>query len=39
MEYVNTVDDVERITGIDFFPKLPDDVEQRVECQADISEW
>lgn len=29
--YVNSVDDVERITGIDFFPALPDDIENKIE--------
>lgn len=38
-DYVNTVDDVERITGIDFFPALPDDVEKEVEAQADLGNW
>ena len=38
-DYVNTVDEVERITGIDFFPSLPDDVEKRVEATADIADW
>ncbi len=37
--YVNTVDEVERITGIDFFPSLPDDVEKKVEAMADIANW
>lgn len=37
--YVNTVDDVERITGLDFFPALPDDVERKVEATADLSDW
>lgn len=37
--YVNTVDEVERITGIDFFPSLPDDVENKVEAMADIANW
>ncbi len=37
--YVNTVDEVERITGIDFFPSLPDDVEKNVEATADIANW
>lgn len=37
--YVNTVDEVERITGIDFFPSLPDDVEKNVEVTADIANW
>lgn len=37
--YGNTVDEVERITGIDFFPSLPDDVEKNVEATADIANW
>ncbi len=37
--YVNSVDDVERITGIDFFPSLPDSVEDAVEAVCDPSEW
>mgnify|MGYP000402320950 FL=1 len=37
--YVNTVDEVERITGIDFFPKLPDKTEKKVEAKADAAEW
>ena len=38
-DYVNTVDEVERITGIDFFTSLPDDVENKVEATADIADW
>jgi len=38
-QYVNTVDDVERITGIDFFPALPDDIEHEVEAYANLDEW
>ena len=37
--YVNSVDQVERITGIDFFPALPDEVENRVEAECDLSLW
>lgn len=37
--YVNTVDEVERITGIDFFPALPDDVEKAVEASYDLKAW
>lgn len=37
--YVNSIDQVERITGIDFFPTLPDEVERQVEAQADFSLW
>lgn len=38
-DYVNSVDQVERITGIDFFPKLPDVVEDRIESQSNLNEW
>lgn len=34
-----TVDLVERVTGLDFFPNLPDDEEQRVESQIDRQLW
>lgn len=37
--YVNTVDEVERITCIDFFPSLPDDVEKKVEAECDLGLW
>jgi endonuclease G len=38
-EYVQTVDEVEKITGIDFFQALPDDIENEVEAKSDIGEW
>ena len=38
-QFVNSVDDVERITGFDFFSALPDDIENKVESQADINDW
>lgn len=37
--YTNTVDEVERITGIDFFGDLPDDLENRVESAYDLKDW
>jgi endonuclease G len=37
--FVNTIDDVERITGIDFFPALPDSIEDKVESSANIKDW
>ena len=37
--YVNTIDDVERITHLDFFPMLPDKVEEVIESRYDMSEW
>lgn len=38
-KYVTTVDQLEELTGIDFFASLPDDVEQVVESAADLSQW
>lgn len=38
-QYVNSVDDVERITGIDFFPALPDDIENKLESYANLNDW
>ena len=32
-DYKMTIDEIERITGIDFFPALPDEMEERVESQ------
>ena len=37
--YYNSIDQVERITGMDFFPALPDDIENVVEATADINDW
>lgn len=37
--YVNSVDQVERITGFDFFYNLPDDIEEKVESNANLSDW
>jgi endonuclease G len=37
--YVNTIDQVERITGINFFPSLPDDIENKVEANSNIDDW
>lgn len=37
--YYNTIDQVERITGLDFFPALPDDLEDRVEANVDMNMW
>ena len=37
--YYNSIDQVERITGIDFFPMLPDDIETEVESQLDMELW
>lgn len=38
-DYANSVDEVERITGIDFFPSLPDKIEKQVEAQCNPDDW
>ena len=38
-KYINTIDDVERITGIDFFPALPDIIEAGVEAYSNLEDW
>lgn len=36
---VVSIDSVEHLTGIDFFPLLPDDIEDRVEAKSIPGEW
>lgn len=38
-EAVRSVDEIERLTGFDFFSALPDDVERRIEAKASLSDW
>ena len=37
--YVNTIAQVERITGITFFPTLPPETTHSVKSKADLAEW
>jgi endonuclease G len=37
--YVVTVDSLESLTGIDFFPELPDSIENHLESSKDVSSW
>lgn len=37
--YYNSIDQVEKITGIDFFPALPDELEDRLESDVDMTLW
>lgn len=37
--YVTTVDEVEELTGLDFFPQIPDKIERHIESHADILQW
>lgn len=34
-----SIDSVEHLTGLDFFPKLPDDVEEKVESNLNVDDW
>jgi endonuclease G len=36
---VRTVDDIEKLTGMDFFPELDDVTENRIEAIASLSDW
>ena len=37
--YATSIDEVERITGFDFFSELPDDIEEKVESAYSFTEW
>ncbi len=37
--YYNSIDQVERITGMDFFPSLPNDLEVEIESKLDLDQW
>jgi endonuclease G len=34
-----SVDELEEITGLDLFPQLPDQLEQKVESSTDFTKW
>ena len=36
---VHSIDEVEKITGMDFFPNLPDKIEELVESRYEASDW
>ena len=38
-EYACPIDQVEKVTGIDFFYQLPDDIENRLESQLNLQQW
>ena len=37
--YVNSISQVERITGMTFFPNLPKDIDKLVKDKADLGDW
>ncbi len=38
-EALRSVDEIETLTGIDFFPSLDDSTETRIEAEASLEEW
>ena len=38
-ESICSVDSVEKITGIDFFPQLPNDIEDLIESESNYKAW
>ena len=37
--FVVSIDEIEKLTGIDFFAKLPDNIEKKIESQRRIDDW
>lgn len=37
--YVKTIDEIEEITGIDFFPELDDELENELESNSNTAQW
>jgi endonuclease G, mitochondrial len=37
--FVVSVDSIEKMTGIDFFPNLPDSIENKIEKNSDYKNW
>ena len=37
--YMRTVDEVESVSGIDFFPALPDETENKIEAVCSLNDW
>ena len=38
-EFVVSVDEIEKMTGIDFYPNLSDEIENQLESQFDYKKW
>lgn len=38
-EFVVSVDSIEKLTGIDFFPELDDSIENKLEASSDYKNW
>lgn len=38
-QFVTSIDEIEEITGIDFFPNLPDELENKLESSSNYISW
>jgi endonuclease G len=38
-QFVTSIDEIETLTGIDFFPELPDEIENKIEKSSDYKQW
>ncbi len=38
-EFVKSTDDIEKLTGVDFFAKIPDEIESKIEKNSDYKDW
>ncbi len=38
-KFTTSIDTIEKLTGIDFFPALPNDIENRLESKSDYKGW
>lgn len=38
-DFVRTIDEVEDIAAMDFFPEMPDEIENELEAVANLNEW
>lgn len=38
-DYATTIDDVEKMTGFDFFSALPDEIENKIESSYSFTDW
>ena len=39
INYAKSIDQLEQLTGLDFFCNLPDDIEQKVEQEYSATTW
>lgn len=39
VSYTMSIDELENITGLDFFPELSDDIENRIEANFNVGDW